>query len=176
MTRCALAQNIGFDQGNQLPDLVYETPNGTQESLSQQRGKIVFFHVLASWCPPCGPELKTIDHLYSALSDEPGIEFVVCGWRENHQRTMAWAKYQWNVSVPINHTGSNWKRNRALEFENGLTHRSGVPQTWILGPDGIVIAHQNGTYWDWEKHIDALRAAAREVAEGQSATLSLPSE
>ena len=172
--RCGLAQTVGFDPGEELPDLVYTTPGGASERISEHRGKIVFLHVLAAWCPPCGPELKDIEQLYSALVNEPGIEFVVCGWREGHQRTMTWAKKQWHVSIPINHTGSIYRRNRKLEFEDGFTYTSGVPLTWILGPNGIVITRKRGPYWDWVEHIEGLRNAAREVAGAPPVGAAVP--
>jgi len=174
-TGITVAKDIGFEQGDLFPDLIYTSPSGSTEKLSQHTGKIVFFHILASWCPPCGPELKDIAQLQTALEGEPGIQFIVCGFRESHERTIAWAKNFVRVDTPICHAGSRFKRDRRIEFE-GIPTELGVPYTWILGPDRTVISRRVGAYWEWSRHIDALRKAAQAVIVEQPPTLDLPSE
>ncbi len=174
-TGITVAKVIGFEQGDLFPDLTYTSPSGSTERLSQHSGKIIFFHLLASWCPPCGPELKEIAQLQAALEGESGIKFVVCGFRESHERTIAWAKDFVGVDTPISHTGSRFRRNRRIEFE-GVSTELGVPHTWILGPDRTVISRQVGAYWEWSRHTEALRKAAQAVIVEQPPTLDLPSE
>lgn len=168
------AQTTGHSVGEKLPDLEYVDSDGAQRLLSEHSGKILFFHMYASWCPPCAGELRDgIGPLYNQLKDEAGLAFVICGFRETHQRTKEWTSSFLKLDIPVCHVGSDYRNDRTVHFKGGYSRSFGVPRTWIVGPDGTVLAYRQGSYQHWDEIVAPLRDAGRSLVEEQTMLLDV---
>ena len=57
---------VGNEVGQQLPDFTLPCYDGTEFHLAEQRGKIVFINLWATFCTPCINELPYFNDLYMA--------------------------------------------------------------------------------------------------------------
>lgn len=64
-------------------DLLLRTPDGKSLSLAQFKGKVIFLHVWASWCPPCRGEMPGIDRLYREMGGQ--VAFVLLSVDDNRK-------------------------------------------------------------------------------------------
>ena len=65
------------DPAEPAPGIGFLTPDGSQTSLADFRGRVVLLNVWAMWCPPCRAELPTI-----AALDGADALIIVTEWKE----------------------------------------------------------------------------------------------
>jgi len=113
----------------EAPGFVLLDSNGATVKLSQFRGKTVFLHFWASWCPNCREELPSIQSLYNRRKSDPDFVFLSVVYRENPAKSMNYLKVN-NYDIPL-YTDPGEKAARTY----GVT---GVPETFIIDADGIL--------------------------------------
>jgi cytochrome c biogenesis protein CcmG, thiol:disulfide interchange protein DsbE len=112
---------------------------GDQISLASLRGKVVFLNIWATWCAPCREEMPSIESLYNdfksnkdfvvlAVSQDTDGDTVRPFVEQNHLRFTV-------LLDPRNEVGERYDVN-------------GIPETFIIGRDGRIVAHHVGPY-DW---------------------------
>jgi peroxiredoxin len=123
-----------------------------RRTLADYRGKVVVLNIWATWCGPCRVEMPSIEALHREFAPQ-GLEVV---------------------AVSIDEPGAE-EAIREFTKEYGLTfdilydptHRiepayqtSGVPETFVIGRDGVIRKRVIGaTRWD----SDAVRALVRQL-------------
>ena len=127
---------VGSDVGMMLEDFTITCLDGTEFSLAETRGKIVFINLWATYCTPCVQELPHFDALYrehageiamlavhsSIVTDDPAAFLVDKGW-----------------SIPF---AVDSEDDRLWGIVNGS---STLPQTIVLDRNGTVIYNQKGS-------------------------------
>jgi cytochrome c biogenesis protein CcmG/thiol:disulfide interchange protein DsbE len=112
---------------------------GNPVSLASLRGKIVFLNIWATWCAPCREEMPSIESLYEAFKGDR--DFVVLAVSQDTDGNAV------RPFVEQNHL----KFKVLLDPRNEVGERydvSGIPETFIIGRDGRIVAHHVGPY-DW---------------------------
>ena len=115
------------------PDLELEQADGTIVRLSQARGRPVFLHFWATWCPPCRKELPDLLAVAAEL-EAKGILVAAVSLDDD------WAAVQrfWPGDLP-----TVFARQRL-----GNAHRafgvSTLPDTYIVDGDGALVARVSG--------------------------------
>jgi cytochrome c biogenesis protein CcmG, thiol:disulfide interchange protein DsbE len=129
---------------------------GKEISLAALRGKVVFLNVWATWCAPCREEMPSIESLYRdfkanknfvvlAVSQDTDGGLVAPFVKQNH--------LQFTVLLdPANEVGERYDVN-------------GIPETFIIGRDGRIVAHHVGPY-DWS-NADIREALQELIKSGQ---------
>lgn len=115
--------------GLEAPAFVLLDGDGTPVKLSRFKGKTVFLHFWASWCPNCREELPSIQALYNRRKSDPDFVFLSIVYRENPAKSMKYLKAN-NYDIPL-YTDPGEKAARTY----GVT---GVPETFIIDADGIL--------------------------------------
>ncbi len=136
--------------GAPAPDFVAKAMDGTDVHLSDYRGKVVLVNVWATWCPPCREEMPSMERFYESMKDKGDFEILavsvdapvgqtdVLGNRGGDLKAFA-KKY--GLTFPILHDPSG-------HIED-LYQTTGVPESFVVGRDGVVYRHLAGaTAWD----------------------------
>ncbi len=119
----------GVAEGLKAPDFKLYDSNGSEVTLSALKGKTIFVHFWASWCKECRAEMPSIARLYERKKSEPDFVFLPVLYREDPVVTRQYLKKN-NLDIPLY---VDPDENTARAF--GVT---GVPETYIISPDGIV--------------------------------------
>ena len=138
-----------------FPDFEFAGADGGSVRLSQLKGNVVLLNVWATWCGPCRLELPVVQKMYDHYSDR---NFVVLAINidADRRRIEPFLK-RYNLSLPIYY---------AAPEEAGAMTATGIPSTFILGPDRTVIDRAVGYSPDvedrWktviEKHLKSHKA------------------
>ncbi|HEU4629694.1 MAG TPA: TlpA disulfide reductase family protein [Gemmatimonadaceae bacterium] len=128
--------------GSEAPDFTARTLGtpATTKTLDDYRGEVVLLNVWATWCAPCREEMPSIEALHRrygprglkvvAVSiDEPGSEDAIRDFAR-----------QFGLSFEILHDASG-------DIQR-IYQTTGVPETFVIGRDGIIRRKQIGAT-DW---------------------------
>jgi thiol-disulfide isomerase/thioredoxin len=120
--------------GEPAPEFVLLDVDGNTIMLSDYAGKVVLVNIWATWCPPCRVEIPDIAELYDEYNDsglavlgisldEIGEEFTV--------DDLVVASAELGVNYPV-------LLGTESVAEAYISKAGGIPETYIVGPDGIV--------------------------------------
>ncbi len=125
--------------GKMAADFTLKDLNGKQTTLASLRGKVVFLNVWATWCAPCREEMPSIESLYDAFKANKDFVVLAVSQDTNGGTVGPFVKenhLQFRVLLdPRNEVGERYDV-------------SGIPETFIIGRDGRIVAHHVGPY-DW---------------------------
>lgn len=123
----------------QFPDLEFVGEQGGSVRLSELQGNVVLLNVWATWCGPCKKELPIVQKMYDTYSDR---NFVVVSVNvdADRKRVGPFLK-QFNISLPVYF---------AAPEDAGPLTATGIPSTFILGPDRALIDRAVGYSPEWE--------------------------
>jgi cytochrome c biogenesis protein CcmG, thiol:disulfide interchange protein DsbE len=111
------------------------TPDGasTQVSLADHRGEVVIVNFWASWCLACRSEHAALSHVAAQYAGK-GVQFYGVLYSDTPPNAARYIREQGGQSYPtLLDPGSR------IAIDYGLY---GVPETFFIGPDGIV-AHKH---------------------------------
>jgi peroxiredoxin len=125
--------------GQPAPDFSLERLSGGSVSLGELRGKVVFLHFWASWCPPCLVELPGLTRFVEQLEKGEYALLAVCVDNERPSKIRDFLQ-AWGEDMPV-----------YLDPGGSLARKYGTtrfPETYILGPEGVVCRKVVGA-GDW---------------------------
>jgi peroxiredoxin len=110
------------------PDFSLTDTTGKQWQLSSLKGKVVFINFWATWCPPCLEELPSMQALQQGMANAP-FQMITILNNDRPELAHAFAnRYGYTFPILID-------PDSKISNLYGLT---GVPETFIIGPDGIL--------------------------------------
>ena len=115
------------------PDVPLLTLAGRPTNLRALRGKVVFFNIWATWCPPCVAELPSIQALYEQV-DTSKVAFVLVSFDQNPKRAQTFIRRK-GYTVPVYFP--------AAPLPPAFDSQA-IPTTILLTPDGRVAARHEG--------------------------------
>lgn len=127
--------------GSPAPELrTTHVATGAPRSLSDYRGELVLLNVWATWCIPCEREMASLERLERRLRGRGLRVLAVSVDRESRYRVRAWAEAR-GLSLTLLHepTGRLEERYQLI----------GVPETFIIAPDGTLLWRDFGPR-DWD--------------------------
>ena len=142
--------------GKTAPDFTLTGLDGEETTLSAFRGeKIVVLDFWATWCPPCQKGLPILDEVAGDYEGKD-VVFYAVNQGETPDKVKAFIQ-ETNLGLPV-----------ALDERvriGRLYQVRGIPQTFIIGKDGIIQDHHQGLPSDLEER---LRHALDTLLEGGS--------
>lgn len=119
--------------GSMAPEISLPDPDGNIITLSSFKGKYVMVDFWAAWCRPCRQENPNVVRMYNEYNSQG---FEVLGVSFDRKKD-AWVK-------AIADDKLNWTQVSDLKYfqsEAALTYNiSSIPATYLVGPDGKIIA------------------------------------
>jgi cytochrome c biogenesis protein CcmG/thiol:disulfide interchange protein DsbE len=133
--------------GNKAPDVNLISFDGETFSNENLAGKIVVLHFWASWCQPCEEETVLMENAWRQVDDRDDIIFIGVSQADNEIETLNFLQ-AYKVTYPNGaDTGS--------EIANDFQIR-GIPETVIIGRDGIIAFIQIGPFLSTEAIVDMI--------------------
>ncbi len=130
-------------------------------NLQEFRGKPLFLNLWATWCAPCIAELPSIDHLASnpRLKGKVAFACVAIDDRETLDMVRDFVQ-QRKLDVPVYYT--------TKEDIPGIIPLSNLPTTFIIGADGRILHHEEGSaLWDSPEVVDILEKYATQKPKAE---------
>ncbi|PKL74993.1 MAG: thioredoxin [Candidatus Melainabacteria bacterium HGW-Melainabacteria-1] len=158
----------GSLEGQLAPDFSGVELKGAAIKLADYRGKVVFLNFWATWCEPCKEEMPSMERLYQKFKGQP-FEILAVSLDANPTQDVPafLSKTKMSLSFPL-------LMDKDQLISKQLYRTTGVPESFIIGPDGKVIKHAIGKYeWDSQPIIDyfdnllkAVKAGLPQPAQG----------
>jgi thiol-disulfide isomerase/thioredoxin len=138
-----------------LPELTFDTADGTKASLAGFMGRTVLLNLWATWCLPCRQEMPALDRLQGALG---GKEFAVVAVNIDTARLDRPQAFLHEIGVKNLklYTDSTAGAFQALKQAGKIL---GLPTTILIGKNGCEIGTMAGpAQWDSEDALALLNA------------------
>ncbi|HEY0020779.1 MAG TPA: TlpA disulfide reductase family protein [Longimicrobium sp.] len=117
--------------GAEAPAYAAETLDGERMAISQLRGRPVLLNVWATWCHPCRQEIPALEQLHRTYAPR-GLHVVgVSIDQGDQQQGIREFLQEYGASYPI------WLDPDG-EIQTAYS-TMGVPNTFLIGPDGRVL-------------------------------------
>ncbi len=104
---------------------------GGEVALEDYRGRVIFLNFWATWCTPCVEELPYIEHLYKIFKEENRFKLLTINIDRGRREKIALFAKEYRLTFPI-----------LLDPEGRVARlykTTGVPETFIIGKDGIIV-------------------------------------
>ncbi|MDR1566375.1 MAG: TlpA family protein disulfide reductase [Treponema sp.] len=130
-------------------DFTLPLADGSNQKLSDLKGKVVFLNFWATWCPPCRREMPSMETLYRRFKAQ-GLELLSVNCAEKREDVLSFMNRN-KLSFPA-----------ALDTSGSVSGRYGVeaiPTTYILNREGKIILKVVGSLdWDTPEIAAAIEA------------------
>ncbi len=142
-------------QPKPLPELGFDTPEGTKASLANFAGRTVLLNLWATWCVPCRQEMPALDRLQGTLGGKDFAVVAVNVDTAKLDRPMAFL-HEIGVKNLKLYTDSTAAAFQTLKQAGKVL---GLPTTILIGKDGCEIGTMAGpAQWDSEDALTLLNA------------------
>jgi thiol-disulfide isomerase/thioredoxin len=130
-------------------DFILPLLNGTNISLSQFKGKVVFLNFWATWCGPCRSEMPSMEAVYQKMKNR-GFEILAVNLGESKNKVSAFMnEYKLNFQAVLD------EKNVTGSYYNVQA----IPTTYIIDRRGLIIARLVGSInWNTPKITAALES------------------
>lgn len=129
---------IRYKESRQAPDFSLSDLDGKAVALKDLRGRLVLLNIWTTWCPACREEMPSLERLHREF-DTRGVSVLAASHREDPEEVRKFA-HEFNLTMPT------------LLDQDGrvgeLYGLQGLPTTFLIGPDGRLIARAIGPR-DW---------------------------
>jgi thiol-disulfide isomerase/thioredoxin len=136
-------------EGDLAPDFVYTLPDGTEQRLSDLRGKKVLINFWATWCAPCRLEMPALQAASTRFADD-GLVVLGVNKAEQQPDVVAFGN-EFGLTFPlITNTDADIAESYAATF---------IPMSYFINSDGTVAKAHLGVLDENEiaAQIEAMR-------------------
>ncbi|MCX6056131.1 MAG: TlpA disulfide reductase family protein [Chloroflexi bacterium] len=123
--------------GKMAPDFSIRSFDGKNYTLSALRGKVVLVNFWASWCLTCDEEGYMLQEVWSEVEGKGGTVFLGVDYVDTEKPALAFLQAR-GMTFP---NGPDLGRTISKRFRI-----QGVPETYLIGRDGTLLAIQIGPF------------------------------
>jgi cytochrome c biogenesis protein CcmG/thiol:disulfide interchange protein DsbE len=142
--------------GTMVPDFTLTTFDGEAIDIRELRGQVVVINFWASWCKPCEQEAAELEQAYRQSKDH-GVAFLGVDYVDTDREAMAFLE-KFGITYP-NGPDLGTRISQAFRIR-------GVPETYIVGPDGRLAAIKIGPYQSLEEILSQIETARAVDSQG----------
>ena len=144
----------GLALGETVPSATLPTlPAGGEGSLEDYRGRWVLLNVWASWCVPCREESPALDRFERKNRDR--IAVLGVDTKDLNSDALAFLR-EFDITYPQ-------LRDASGDYTDQELKTTGVPESFLVDPEGKLVAHFPGPF----KDEAAIEAFARPALDGE---------
>ncbi len=140
----ARAQQGSIGVGSRVPDFTLMTFEGEQIRIADLRGQVVLINFWASWCKTCEVEARELEQAFQMYKDR-GVVFLGIDYVDTKPEALAYLE-RYGITYP-NGPDLGTRISQAFRI-------FGVPETYILDPEGRVADVMIGPYPSLEMIVD----------------------
>lgn len=144
--------------GTPAPEFVVADLAGNLASLSDHEGKVVMISIWATWCGPCRFEMPSMERLYQEL-DTDDFEILAVSVDAKFGEFDLGGRAGGDIQAFADSLGLTFPMLHDASGEiQRLYQTTGVPETFLVGRDGIIYKKvAGGTEWDAPKHQELIQ-------------------
>lgn len=131
------AQQGAIQIGERVPPFTLTTFDGQVIKSSDLAGKVVVINFWASWCKPCEQEAEEMELVWQMYRDRGDVVFLGVDWVDTEPAARKYLS-QFGITYP---NGPDLGTTISQYFRI-----KGVPETYIIGNDGILKNIKIGPY------------------------------
>ncbi len=135
--------------GEVVPDFTLTTFDGNKIDIQSLRGKVVVINFWASWCKPCEQEAVELEQAYQSFKDQD-VVFLGVDYVDTETEALAYLS-KFNITYP---NGPDLRTEISQAFRI-----RGVPETYIVGKDGVLVDVKIGPYMSFAEIENAVLGA-----------------
>jgi cytochrome c biogenesis protein CcmG/thiol:disulfide interchange protein DsbE len=140
------AKQDTLEIGSNIPDFSVTTFSGETYQKSQLQGKIILLNFWSSWCASCDEEGAALEEVWQEVKDGGEIVFLGVNYVDTEKDSLAFLE-KYGITFP-NGPDMGSRISRLFKVD-------AVPESYIIGRDGRLIAIQIGPF----QSADEIRAA-----------------
>ncbi len=127
--------------GQEVPPITLTTFDGQTINTADLRGKVVVLNFWASWCKPCEQEAAELEQAWRSYQGNDKVLFLGVNWTDTEPQAKAYLQ-RFDITYP---------NGPDLRTKIGDMFRiTGVPETYVIGPDGKLADVNVGVFLDVE--------------------------
>jgi cytochrome c biogenesis protein CcmG/thiol:disulfide interchange protein DsbE len=135
--------------GSRIPDFALTTFDGQTYNTADLRGRVILINFWASWCEPCEEEAAELEQAYQEYRDR-GVVFLGVNYVDTEPEALAY----------LERFGITYANGPDLGTRISQSFRMrGVPETYIVDGEGILVGRKIGPYSSVAEIAAALEAA-----------------
>ena len=153
-----LASSLGRAQqgpvrvGSEAPQFTLTTFDGETYNTEDYAGQVIVVNFWASWCQPCELEAAELEQAYQMYKDQ-GVVFLGVDYTDTEPEARSY----------LERFGVTYPNGPDLRTAISQAYRTvGVPETYIIGPDGTLAAVMIGPYESLNAIIADIELALQE--------------
>ena len=144
--------------GTVAPEFEVNDLDGGLARLSDHRGEVVLLNIWATWCLPCRVEMPSMERLNQEIAGD-GFEIMAVSIDAALGEFDQAGRPGGNIEVFSDSLGLTFPM---LHDPSGgierLYRTTGVPETFLIGRDGIIYKKvAGGTEWDAPEHKELIK-------------------
>ena len=135
--------------GEVAPEFVARAMDGTDVAISDYADKVVLVNIWATWCGPCLEEMPSMQRLYEELDNED-FEILAISIDAPFGQADSFGRPGGDLDAFAQDLGLTFRilHNPAGDVQR-VYQTTGVPETFLIGKDGIIYKKvAGGTHWD----------------------------
>ncbi len=144
--------------GTVAPEFEVNDLDGALARLSDHTGDVVLVNIWATWCLPCLVEMPSMERLYQEMGED-GLEIMAVSIDAELGRFDLAGRPGGDIQAFADSLGLTFP---ILHDPSGRIERlyrtTGVPETFLIGRDGIIYKKvAGGTEWDAPQHKELIQ-------------------
>jgi cytochrome c biogenesis protein CcmG/thiol:disulfide interchange protein DsbE len=147
------SQQTSLEVGADIPDFAITSFSGEHYQKSELAGRVILLNFWSSWCASCDEEGAILEEVWQEVRDSGDVIFLGVNYVDTEKDSIAFLE-KYGITFP-NGPDMGSRISRIFKVQ-------AVPETYIIGRDGRLVAMQIGPFQSAEDIRAILELANQE--------------